>query len=219
MDVAQNQIQQMVAFITAEAQDKAMEVQKKGEEEYSIEVHKLVTEQKDKLQQGYERKAKAIETQYAIAKSTAINKQRLEKIKARQEVMNKVETDVANSLAKKGEDKGFVTKLIVQGILMLLETEVEVRCRETDVKLVESCLADASAEYAKVIKAESGASKTCKLSVSKSNYVAETSLGGVVLLCGDGKITIDNTIDVRLKLAMEQDKPRIRELLFPASGR
>eukprot|EP00927_Polykrikos_kofoidii_P027712 TRINITY_DN2428_c0_g1_i1.p1 TRINITY_DN2428_c0_g1~~TRINITY_DN2428_c0_g1_i1.p1 ORF type:complete len:220 (-),score=48.36 TRINITY_DN2428_c0_g1_i1:97-756(-) len=219
MDVAQNQIQQMVAFITGEAQDKAFEIQKKGEEEYSIEVHKLVTEQKEKLRQGYERKVKAIETQYAIAKSTAINKQRLEKIKARQDVMNKVETDVANSLAKKGEDKGFVTKLIVQGILMLLETEVEVRCRETDVKLVESCLADASAEYAKVIKAESGASKTCKLSVSKSNYVAATSLGGVVLVCGDGKITIDNTIDVRLKLAMEQDKPRIRELLFPASGR
>eukprot|EP00927_Polykrikos_kofoidii_P006128 TRINITY_DN12479_c0_g1_i1.p1 TRINITY_DN12479_c0_g1~~TRINITY_DN12479_c0_g1_i1.p1 ORF type:complete len:242 (-),score=53.18 TRINITY_DN12479_c0_g1_i1:110-766(-) len=217
MDIAQNQIQQMVAFITAEAQDKAAEIQKKGEEEYSIEVHKLVTEQKDKLRQGYERKVKSIETQYAIAKSTAINKQRLEKIKARQEVMHKIANDVTKTLEQKGNEKAFVTRLIVQGILMLLESEVEVRCREKDVKLVESCLDDASAQYAKVIKAESGATKTCKLSVSKADFVPATSLGGVLLVCGDGKITIDNTIDVRLALAMEQDKPAIRELLFPAS--
>merc|ERR1712176_1174609 len=107
----------MISFIASEAQDRANEIQKKGEEEFSIEVHRLITEQKDKVRQTYEKKVKSIETQYAIAKSMAINKQRLEKIKARQEVMTKLGDDVKGALGSKGSDKGFITKLIVQGLL------------------------------------------------------------------------------------------------------
>merc|ERR1712050_202848 len=72
---------------------------KKGEEEFSIEVHRLITEQKEKIRQDYEKKVKKVETSYAIAKSMAINKQRLEKIKARQEVMQGIAGDVKKKLA------------------------------------------------------------------------------------------------------------------------
>merc|ERR1712187_869620 len=123
---------QMISFIANEAQEKAKDIQKKGEEEFSIEVHRLITEQKEKVRQGYEKKVKQIETQYAIAKSMAINKQRLEKIKARQEVMLKLGTEVKASLASqlKAQEqyKAFITKLISQGLLMLLEESVVVRC-------------------------------------------------------------------------------------------
>jgi len=221
MDVsaAQQQITQMISFILSEADDKAADIQKRGDEEFSIEVHRLITEQKEKVRQGYERKVKQIETQYAIAKSMAINKQRLEKIKARQEVMTKIADDVKAQLAKEmkneGQSKDFVTKLIVQGLLMLLESEVSVRCKEGDVKLVNSCLKAAADEYTKVIKKETGADKTCKLTIDKSQYLPTDCLGGVILMCQNGKITIDNTIDLRLRLVMEQDKPAIRGLLFP----
>mmetsp|Transcript_48559 Transcript_48559/g.98003 ORF Transcript_48559/g.98003 Transcript_48559/m.98003 type:complete len:233 (-) Transcript_48559:186-884(-) len=225
---AQKQIEQMTSFILSEATDKAQEIQKRGEEEFSIEVHRLITEQKEKIRQTYERKVKQIETQYAIAKSMAINKQRLEKIKARQEVMGKVSTDVTHKLTEAMKDqaksKAFVTKLIVQGLLMLLEPEVVVRCRECDKALVNSCLAQAASDYAAVIKKETGAAKTCKLSVDDKTYLpappvagsdAPSCLGGVLLLCQNGKITIDNTMDLRLRLVMEQDKPAIRAQLFP----
>merc|ERR1712187_629867 len=99
--------------------DKASDIEKKGEEEFSIEVHRLITEQKEKVRQTYQKKAKSIETQYAIAKSMAINKQRLEKIKARQEVMVKLGDEVKSSLSKelKAQEKykAFLTKLVVQG--------------------------------------------------------------------------------------------------------
>merc|ERR1712107_513289 len=85
-------------------------------------------------------------------------------------------------------------------------------------KLVESVLNDAAAKYSKIIKAETGAERKCKLSVDKTNIVPASSLGGVVLACNDGKITIDNTLDLRLRLVMEQDKPAIRKLLFPAAS-
>mmetsp|Transcript_2491 Transcript_2491/g.7471 ORF Transcript_2491/g.7471 Transcript_2491/m.7471 type:complete len:233 (+) Transcript_2491:68-766(+) len=225
---AQKQIEQMMSFILSEATDKANDIKKKGEEEFSIEVHRLITEQKEKVRQGYERKVKQIETQYAIAKSMAINKQRLEKIKARQEVVHKISDDVKGKLAKEMMNpelcKTFITKLIVQGLLMLLENEVVVRCRESDKELVRSCLQPAISEYSKVIKAETGATKACQLSIDDKKYLPPapvegeekpSCLGGVVLLCQNGKISIDNTIDLRLQLVMEQDKPAIRKLLFP----
>merc|ERR1711976_673959 len=143
----------------------ANDVQKKGEEEFSIEVHRLITEQKEKVRQTYEKKVKQIETQYAIAKSMAINKQRLEKIKARQEVMHQIEKDVRAKLVSESSSKAFITKLIVQGLLMLLENQVVVRCRECDVSMVKGCLEAAQAEYAKLIKAETGATKTCALAI------------------------------------------------------
>merc|ERR1712151_211750 len=113
----------MISFIASEAQDRAGEIQKKGEEEFSIEVHRLITEQKEKIRQDYEKKVKKVETSYAIAKSMAINKQRLEKIKARQEVMGKLSEEVRGKIAQelKGDQyKAYVRKLIVQGLLMLL---------------------------------------------------------------------------------------------------
>jgi len=212
---ANQQIQQMISFILAEAEDKAADIQKKGEEEFSIEVHRIVTEQKEKVRQSFEKKTKAVETQYAIAKSTAINKQRLEKIKKRQEMMVQISNDVRAKIANEGQNKPYVTKLIAQGLLMFLEDKVEVRCREKDVPLVQSCLGDAQTLYSAIIKKESGVAKTTSLTIDKSTYLPASCLGGVVLVCGNGKITVDNTLDLRLNLAMEQDKPAIRAILFP----
>merc|ERR1712087_212946 len=114
--------------------------------------------------------------------------------------------------------KTFVKKLIAQGLLMLLETEVTVRCREADVAMVASCLDEAAKEYTQVIKTETGADKFCKCNLDKTSYLPKDCLGGVIISCQDNKITIDNTIDVRPKLVLEQDKPAIRQLLFPIEG-
>merc|ERR1711963_1348410 len=95
-------------------------------------------------------------------------------------------------LDSESKTKPFVTKLIVQGLLMLLESDVAIRCRAADVKLVESCLAEAQTQYANVIKTESGVVKQCKLTLDKSTPLSPDLLGGVVLACHDGKITIDN---------------------------
>jgi len=220
---AQSQISQMISFIASEAKDKANEINKKGEEEFSIEVHRLMTEQKEKVRQGYERKSKGIETQYAINKSLAINKMRLEKIRARQEQMQRIQEEAKGQLANQAQNAKFNTSLIVQGLLMLLENEVIVRCRQSDAQVVATCLQGAAAEYARVIKSETGQNKSVSLKLDKeflppapSARAGPSCLGGIKLFCHGGKITIDNTIDVRLNLVMEQAKPAIRGLLFPA---
>lgn len=225
---ARAQITQMENFILKEANDKAQEIEAKGLEEFGIEKFRIVTAQKEKIRQEYARKAKQEGTKLAIARSLAINKSRLEKIKARQEVLNRISGDskkqLQDRMAKEGDSKAFITKLIVQGALMLLEDNVNVQCRECDVKMVEACLQPAATQYAEVIKKETGATKVCKLTIDKSTYLApapqpgseaKSCLGGVVLSCQNGTITIDNTLDLRLQLLLEQDKPAIRTLLFP----
>eukprot|EP00930_Biecheleria_cincta_P055482 TRINITY_DN417_c0_g3_i1.p1 TRINITY_DN417_c0_g3~~TRINITY_DN417_c0_g3_i1.p1 ORF type:complete len:258 (+),score=67.54 TRINITY_DN417_c0_g3_i1:64-774(+) len=223
----QAQIVQMTQFILNEAKDKAEEIDTKALQEFSVEKLKVVNSTKEKIQQEYARKAKQVETQAAIARSTAINRSRLEKIKTRQDMLTKLTEDSKASLATKLKDqatmKQFVTKLIVQGLLMLLEDKVEVRCRACDDALVNSCMADAAKEYTQIIQAETGAKKECALSLDKAVKLppapvagghGASCLGGVVLACQSGSITIDNTIDSRLGLVMEQAKPTIRQLLF-----
>jgi len=223
----QAQIMQMTQFILNEAKDKAEEIDTKALQEFSVEKLKIVNLTKEKIQQDYTRKAKQIETQAAIARSTAINRSRLEKIKCRQDMLTKLAQDSKETLAAQLRDeakmKMFITKLIVQGLLMLLEDQVEVRCRASDNALVSSCLEAASKEYMKVIQQETGAVRTVKLSLDQkvklppaptSASHGQSCLGGVVLACQKGSITIDNTIDSRLGLVMEQAKPVIRELLF-----
>merc|ERR1740129_2657206 len=207
--------------------DKAEEIGAKALQEFNLEKMKFEKVMKEKIGQEYERKAKQVDTQHAIARSTAINRSRLEKIKARQDVIGKIAEDTKAQLqvelqgdAKMGP---FITKLIVQGLLMLLEDEVRVRCRASDDAVVKGCLAAAAAEYSKVCKAQAGAEKAVKLSLDQevklpaapgSGSHGATCLGGVVLACQNGTITIDNTIDSRLGLVMEQAKPMVRKLLF-----
>jgi V-type H+-transporting ATPase subunit E len=224
---AERQIQQMVNFILNEAKDKAEEIEAKALEDFNIEKLKLVQQMKDKIRQEYVRKAKQVETQCAIARSTAINRSRLEKIKARQEVLGKVQEDVTGKLLQElksePKHKKLTTDLITQGLLMLLEDEVAIKCRECDQRLVTGCLNDAAAEYTKVIKAQTGVTKSVKLIIDKSGFLppppgqsaGKSCIGGVVLSCDGGKIKVNNTLDERLKLTMELDKPAIRGLLFP----
>mmetsp|Transcript_119099 Transcript_119099/g.344491 ORF Transcript_119099/g.344491 Transcript_119099/m.344491 type:complete len:140 (-) Transcript_119099:63-482(-) len=139
--------------------------------------------------------------------------------------MHKIENDARAKLVSEAQAPAFVTKLIVQGLLMLLEDTVTVKCRKADTELVKGCLAGAQAEYSKLIKAETGADKTCTLTIDSESLPpapatgkdGPSCLGGVLLHCQGGKISIDNTVDVRLRLVMEQAKPAIRSLLFPSN--
>mmetsp|Transcript_43926 Transcript_43926/g.108186 ORF Transcript_43926/g.108186 Transcript_43926/m.108186 type:complete len:225 (-) Transcript_43926:152-826(-) len=215
---ATKQIDQMVNFILSEAKEKASDIERKAEEDFNIEKLKIVEGTKKKIRTEFENKAKKVVTQVAINKSTAVNRARLRKIAERQEIIAKVKDQAAGLLAKKvgnqGEYKALIVDLIVQGALQLLEKEVLVRCRPEDKSVVEGCLKDASAKYADFIKKSCGATVSLTLTMDSKTLPA-SAIGGVVLACHGGKITLDNTLNARLGLVMENDKPEIRKQLFP----
>merc|ERR1712070_824536 len=128
---------------------------------------RIVTAQKEKIRSEYSKKAKQVETQCAIARSLAINKSRLEKIKARQEVLGKISEEAKAQLKSKGGDATLITKLIVQGSLMLLEDRITVQCRQADVGLVQGCMQQAAAQYSAVIKQAAGANKSVTFELAR----------------------------------------------------
>merc|ERR1712054_408267 len=121
----------------------------------------------EKIRADFSKKAKQVETQCAIARSLAINKSRLEKIKARQEVLGKISEEAKGILKSKGTDATLITKLIVQGALMLLEDKITVQCRQADVGVVQGCMGQAASQYTQIIKQESGAAKTVSFELTK----------------------------------------------------
>jgi len=215
---ATKQIDQMVNFILSEAKEKASDIERKAEEDFNIEKLKIVEGTKKKIRTEFENKAKKVVTQVAINKSTAVNRARLRKIAERQEIIAKVKDQSAGLLAKKvanqGEYKALIVDLIVQGALQLLEKEVMVRCRPEDKSVVEGALKDASAKYTDFIKKSCGANTPLTLTMDPKT-LPPSAIGGVVLACHGGKITLDNTLNARLGLVMENDKPEIRRQLFP----
>lgn len=159
---AQKQIDQMVKFILNEAKDKAAEIEAKSMEDFNIEKLKLVQQMKEKIRNEYRKKAKQVETEKVIARSTAVNKARLKKIAARQLKINEAVRAASKSLMDLSIDTYKYPKLccdlIVQSMLKLLEDSVIVRVREDDVHAVSSILSQAEKRYLTILN-EAGISK------------------------------------------------------------
>jgi V-type H+-transporting ATPase subunit E len=220
----EKQIGQMVSFILHEAKQKAAELESKGKEEYNITKVQMIREQREKIRKEYAAKLKRLETQQAIARSTMINQTRLKRVQARTAAFEEMTEGVKQKLVAVTQSpmkyKELLSALIVQGCLKLIEDKVQVRCREQDKQIVQSVLPETEKQYQLAIKGQTGVVKQVSLSVDTTRYLPATGkgavLGGVVLACYNGLITVDNTLDARLQLVEEQDKPALREILFPS---
>ena len=218
---ASRQIQQMVNFILNEAKDKAEEIDAKAMEDFNIEKLKLIQQMKEKVRKEYALKAKKIETQRAISRSTAINKARLRTIDERNTLLyqsvDAVKKNLSDVVKKTDQYKKILTDLIVQGAMLLLEPEVTIQCRKDDVSLVKSVIDEAQKRYTSEIKNQTGGVvRSVKLIVNESQPLVG-KIGGVILQTSGGAIRVDNTLDTRLNLLVEKDKPTIRKILFPSA--
>ncbi|CAD7957911.1 unnamed protein product [Amoebophrya sp. A120] len=220
MDEAQSvrQIQQMVNFILNEAKDKAEEIDAKTLEEFNVEKLKYVQAQKDKIRTELTEKKKKQETAMAIARSSAINRARMQAVEARQNAMTALKTECEANLSAVTKDRArysaLCSDLIVQGCLKLMEDSVTVKCRKEDEQSVKASLDQASRKYTDIIKKETGVQKTVRLDLSNA-WLPASCGGGVVLTCQGNTISIDNTMFTRLGLVVDNDLPSLRKMLFP----
>lgn len=221
------QIQQMVRFIRQEAEEKANEISVSAEEEFNIEKLQLVEAEKKKIRQEYERKAKQVEVRKKIEYSMQLNASRIKVLQAQDDVVNGMKDSAGKELLRiSGEKKAYkrlLSGLIVQSLLRLEEPSVLLRCREMDLKLVESILEDAKKEYAEKAKVHAP-----KITVDNLVYLppppsggdshGPSCSGGVVLASQDGKIVCENTLDARLDLVFRKKLPAIRTCLYGKLG-
>jgi len=204
------EMNKMVAFIKQEAQEKAREIKVKADEEFAIEKAKIFREESQAIDANFEKKRKAAETALKIAQSTQTNKSRLRLLQSREQHLQDLFSTTRVEILKLSEDEGKYVQLlqssILQGLLAILEPEVCVHARKKDEAVVQQAADGASKAYTEL----SGRSVNVTVEASLSNDGA----GGVKLISGNMRITVDNTLDERLKLLETQMLPEIRRDLF-----
>ncbi|XP_017530588.2 V-type proton ATPase subunit E 2 [Manis javanica] len=210
------QVKHMMAFIEQEANEKAEEIDAKAEEEFNIEKGHLVQMQQLKIIEYYEKEEKQIEQQKEIQMSTMRNQARLKVLRARDDLISELLNDVKLRLSRTVADptvyRGLLDKLVLQGLLRLLEPMAIVRCRPQDLLLVEAAVQKAIPEYVTVSQ------KCVEVHVDQEVYLATNAAGGVEVYSGDQRIKVSNTLESRLDLLAQQKMPEIRKALFGANA-
>ncbi|CAF1169229.1 unnamed protein product [Adineta steineri] len=211
-DVAK-QIQQMISFIKQEAAEKVEEIEAKAEEEFNIEKSRLVSQQRIKIIEYYDKKEKQIELQRKIQHSNLANASRLAILKARDDYVQTLKDEARKQLTILTQDQSKYTtilaNLIAQGLFLLMEKDVTIRCRRNDTNLVKQLIPDAMDRYKKELK-----QKDIKITIDEKNFLPDESAGGIELYAMGGKIKVSNTIEARLSMIFNQILPEIREKLF-----
>jgi V-type H+-transporting ATPase subunit E len=220
-DTARERIQKMKDIIYEEAQDRAKKLREQGAQQYNIEKNKELNQGKDKAIQEYKIKLEQHSVQKRIERSARVGASRLKKMQAKQEAIEKVKDEARQVLEKKLQDqntyKDFLKKMIMQGLIRLMEKEVSIRCRPQDTTLVESILEDAAREFSEHIRKETNFDFQVKLKLDTYSQLKESQskLGGIILTAQYGTILCHNTIDARLDLAFQDSLPDLRRILFP----
>ncbi|OSD08072.1 ATPase V1/A1 complex subunit E [Trametes coccinea BRFM310] len=209
-DEVLSEMNKMVAFIKQEALEKAREIKVKADEEFAIEKAKLVKQEQQAIDAQYEKKRKGAEVAQKIAQSTLTNKSRLKLLQQREEHLQDLFSTARESIDALAKDEGryvqFLEGVIVQGFLSLLEPDVTVHAREKDVDKVQRAVEGAARQYNEI----SGLTVNATVQGTLSNDIA----GGVKLVSGTERITLDNTLDERLRLLEDRMLPEIRADLF-----
>ncbi|XP_018901912.1 V-type proton ATPase subunit E [Bemisia tabaci] len=208
----QKQIKHMMAFIEQEANEKAEEIDAKAEEEFNIEKGRLVQNQRLKIMEYYERKEKQVELQKKIQSSNMLNQARLKALIVQEDHIKNVLNDARKKLGEITKDpaqyREVFEKLILQALLQIIETNVVLRVKESEVGFVEKLLPKVTEDYKKI------SNRDVSLKLDTESFLPAENSGGVEVLAQRGKIKVNNTLEARLSLIAAQLIPQIRVALF-----
>ncbi|SCV74431.1 BQ2448_8070 [Microbotryum intermedium] len=214
-DEVVSELRKMTAFIKQEALEKAREIKVKADEEFSIEKAKIVRQESTNIDANLERKKKQIEIEKKIAISNQNNKSRLQLLEKREELLEKVFDDARDKIGQVTQDEkkyaDLLKGLILQAMFTIMEKDVKVLGRQRDEKLLEKAAKDAVKEFEK----QTGwAPKFAIEHDLNDNSGSLGSAGGVIIKGYGSRITVNNTLDERLRLLEEKMLPELRESLF-----
>lgn len=218
----ERQIENMCRFIKQEAEEKSNEIKVSAEEEFNLEKLQLLEQEKAKIRKEYERREAQVEVKKKIDYSKQLNEQRIKVLSAREAAIQEIVQEAKLKLRDVSKNpttyKKLLTDLLVQAMKKLGEKSATVKCRQVDLILVKEILEGARKNYTALFQEEAPA-----LSLDQSSFLppppqgneeVASCCGGVVVVSADGRITVSNTLDDRLKIAYEANLPDIRGRLF-----
>jgi V-type H+-transporting ATPase subunit E len=96
-------------------------------------------------------------------------------MQTRYELLQKLKGDIRQQLSDKLADpavyKVLMKKLILQGMIKLLETSVELKCLQKDIRLVESLIPECEQEFTSTFFAATKRDRKTKLNLNKDHFL------------------------------------------------
>ncbi|TEB25060.1 vacuolar H+ ATPase E1 [Coprinellus micaceus] len=207
---ALTEMNKMVAFIKQEAQEKAREIKVKADEEFAIEKARLVKSEQQAIDAQYDKKRKGAEVAQKIAQSNLTNKARLRLLNRREEHLQDLFGTARNAISTLSQDKARYTKfledVILQGFLQILEPSARVIARPADVEVAKAAGEAAKEKYKEI------SGRVIEFEVV--GQLSDDLAGGVKLISGTNRISVDNSLDERLRLLEDRMLPEIRKDSF-----
>ena len=112
-----------------------------------------------------------------IKKSGQINESRIQKMKARFEMVERLKNELKNKLASHISDTNkyqtFMKNLLVETLLSAMEEKVQLVVRQKDVKMVEGMLAEVQKEYSQKVLAECKRKLNPNVTVHKKRFLED----------------------------------------------
>lgn len=182
-----------------------------------------------KILSDIKQKQKDAETQRRITRSIVNAEIRVRKMHKREELVQKVKAQsLATVIDAIGKDQKnyelLLKKLLIQAMIKLNESHLEVIAREIDVRTVQKVLEPACREYEAMILEACGETIKMEVTLSKKTLPGPSTgdgtpscAGGIKVSAKNGKVVLDNTIDSRLSIAFADLMPTIRKVLFTTS--
>jgi len=227
---ADRQITQMIEFLKQEAREKAEEIYVKTEAEFNAKKLGQIVKARGELKEEYAQKRKDVAAKKRIARSRLINSARFEQMRERDQILKELKQQIFSKLVEVASHfkyPEFVQALLVQGLLTILEKNVEVRCREIDQAVVKKVLPAAVQEFKQIVKQETGVDPDIEVTLSTKDFLSPppsrgyngpTCAGGVTLVARHGKIICRNTLDARFDKAFQELLPEVRNTIFGKRG-
>ena len=165
--------EQMLKFIAQQGNEKAVALNKQAEEEVSKERKQYIEGEKARIVNDFKTKLDQDEVKYKIQISAEDNKVRIERMSTVNGLIQKLYKEAKIKIVSEqskdiNQYKEFLKNLIVQvslhhlysliklkqGLIKLMEGNVNVRCRQSDLKFVLEVAGKASEEYKALMKSE-----------------------------------------------------------------
>ena len=198
--------------------DKILEIKIGNKRALTEMREKIMNDEKKKIDLKYKKQYDEQYTENKIEVSTAKNQSNLEKMKKKNDLVNKIMEETLEKIKEfanpnNKEYQNLLKQLIVESMVKLLESTCYLQIRKEDEKYVKSILKECEKNYSNFMKKETSRDYNCKLIIDNEYY--DNEFGGVKLMNSDKKIILGNGLQNRLMLCKEQHLPEIKKMLFP----
>ena len=227
----------MIKFIEAHGKERVSDINMQMENDFTVQKEKMIDAEKKRLYEQFNKDLNIAEINLKIEKSAQANKVRINKMSQTNVLVESLREKTKQSLQEKmSSDRAayseLLKKLLVQGLIKLIERKVTLRCRESDHEILQAVIDDAVSEYKELMLSqvkdlEGKDDIPCEVTIDEEKRLPEyneadptnSCLGGFVMYARKNRIVCSQTLDERVNMTYEQAIPAMRAQLFPCLQR